>query len=123
MVSVMQSETELFSDVQYVIDRTSKILKDKSLTEPQRDDFEAICTAANQFIEYAHSKVEIIRSVANIEEKQRVRHDLRNHLNIINGFSRLFVKQLPDNLILHMMHIRNIHETSQKLIEQVDDIR
>jgi hypothetical protein len=116
-------ETILISDAQSVVDWSAKILKDTQLTELQRDDLQAIQTAAERFIEYANSEIEVIRDGASPEKLHRIRHDLRNHLNIINGFSRLFVKQLPDNLLLHMMNIRNIHTTSQKMIEQVDNIR
>jgi hypothetical protein len=123
MVMSIQVENKLIGGAQSVIDWTSKVLKDDKLTATQREDLEAIKASATCFLEYASSKIEIIRSGASPEETQRVRHDLRNHLNIINGFSRIFVKELPDNLLLHMMSIRNINATSQEMIEQVDSIR
>lgn len=123
MVSNTQPETAIIRPVQSVIEWSAKLLKDAPLTETQREDFVAINTSARRFLEYAQEKIDLIRNGTSPEEAQRIRHDLRNHLNIINGFSRLFVKQLPDNLLLHMMQIRQIHATSQKLIEQVDNIR
>jgi hypothetical protein len=122
MVTTIQANTELVGDVQSVIDWAKKILEDDSLTQTQHDDLYAIYTSANRFMEYTYSNAAIINS-ANPKEKQRIRHDLRNHLNIMKGFSRLFVKQLPDNLLIHMKSIRKIYATSQKLIEQVDEIR
>lgn len=123
MVMTMQVEDKLISGAQSVIDWTAKVLKDDKLTASQREDLEAIKASATRFLEYATSEIEIIRNGASPEETQRVRHDLKNHLNIINGFSRIFVKELPDNLLLHMMAIRNINSTSQELIKQVDNIR
>jgi hypothetical protein len=123
MVTTIQAKTELVGDVQSVIDWAKKILEDDSLTQTQRDDLQAIHTAANRFMEYTYSNAAIIHNSVSPKEKQRIRHDLRNHLNIMKGFSRLFVKQLPDNLLIHMKSIRKIYATSQKLIEQVDEIR
>lgn len=123
MVMMMSAENKLISGAQSVIDWTSKVLKDDTLTVTQREDLEAIKASATRFLEYANTKIEIICNGSNQEEKQRIRHDLKNHLNIINGFSRIFVKELPDNLLLHMRHIRNINTTSQELIDEVDGIR
>jgi len=123
MVMTMSAENKLISGAQSVIDWSAKVLKDSNLTKTQREDLEAIKTSATRFLEYANDKMDIIRNGASPEELQRVRHDLKNHLNIINGFSRIFVKDLPDNLLLHMKQIRNINATSQELIDEVEGIR
>jgi hypothetical protein len=46
-----------------------------------------------------------------------------NHLNIIVGFTGLIVRELPDNLLLHMGTIRKIHAAGENLIRRVNALR
>jgi hypothetical protein len=116
-------DTELLASAQSIVQICDTLLLKAPLTNLQRTDIEAINQAAKQFLSYAQANVQPILTSDDAAELQDIRHRLRNHLNIIVGFSRLLVKELPDNLLLHMLLVRKIHETGEMLIVRVDDIR
>jgi nitrogen-specific signal transduction histidine kinase len=113
---------DVLNAAQLIETQTTSLLDQAPLTVQQREDLSFVREAVQQFQRITRSESEIIHDAPSAEEAQRVRHDLRNQLNIIAGFTRLLVKQLPDNLLLHMMAIRQIHETAQTLLERVDRI-
>lgn len=123
MTRTINPTTELVASAQHISEICETLLKKAPLTNLQREDIQAINNAARQFFDYAQAHVEPILSSEDAEELQSIRHRLRNHLNIIVGFSRLLVRELPDNLLLHMLLVRQIHETGEMLIVRVDDIR
>jgi hypothetical protein len=123
MTRTINPDTDLMASAQSISEICETLLKKAPLTSLQRDDIEAINGAARQFITYASAHIEHILSSEDAAELQNIRHRLRNHLNIIVGFSRLLVRELPDNLLLHMLLVRQIHETGEMLIVRVDDIR
>ena len=116
-------DTELLASAQSIVQICDTLLLKAPLTNLQRTDIEAINQAAKQFLSYAQANVQPILTSDDAAELQDIRHRLRNHLNIIVGFSKLLVKELPDNLLLHMLLVRKIHETGEMLIVRVDDIR
>jgi signal transduction histidine kinase len=120
MTRTINPDTDLMASAQYI---SETLLKKAPLTNIQRSDIDAINAAARQFIAYAQANLQSIMSSEDTAELQSIRHRLRNHLNIIVGFSRLLVRELPDNLLLHMLLLRQIHETGEMLIVRVDDIR
>lgn len=123
MSRTINPDTDLLASAQSISEICETLLAKAPLTQLQRDDIEAINIAAKQFLDYAQAHFEPILSSADEAELQSIRHRLRNHLNIIVGFSRLLVRELPDNLLLHMLLVRKIHETGEMLIVRVDDIR
>jgi hypothetical protein len=123
MTRTINPDTDLMASAQSISEICETLLKKAPLTSLQREDIEAINGAARQFISYASAHIEPILSSEDAAELQNIRHRLRNHLNIIVGFSRLLVRELPDNLLLHMLLVRQIHETGEMLIVRVDDIR
>jgi|GEM_PF-3975659 len=102
---------------------SDKLLAKAPLTDDQRQDIVAINDASREFLTYATREMSAITDEADLSTKQRVRHQLRNYLNIIVGFSRLMVKELPDNLLMDMITIRKIHDTGEMLMAQVDTIQ
>jgi hypothetical protein len=104
---------------------TTKILKEAKLSAQQRMDLEAVSDAIQRFQTYASDECFIIDNSAEADPQdlQRVRHQLLNHLNIIAGFTRIIVRELPDNLLLQMVTIRKINETGQTLIDKVKALR
>lgn len=123
MSRTINPSTDLVASAQFISEICETLLNKAPLTNLQRDDIEAINNAAKQFLSYAQAHVEPILTSEDAEELQSIRHRLRNHLNIIVGFSRLLVRELPDNLLLHMLLVRQIHETGEMLIVRVNDIR
>src|SRR5689334_13622480 len=123
MTRTINPDTDLMASAQSISEICETLLRKAPLTSLQREDIEAINGAATQFITYASAHIEPILSSEDAAELQNIRHRLRNHLNIIVGFSRLLVRELPDNLLLHMLLVRQIHETGEMLIVRVDDIR
>lgn len=122
MINTLNTQTEL-TDAARMIDKTSQtVLADNSLTPEQREDFTMIYMAATEFIRYTNSEAAIIFGDADAIEKQRVRHQLRNHLNIIVGFTGLIIKELPANLLLHMAQIREVNATAYEMLKRVDAI-
>ena len=104
--------------------RWSLALLDKApLTDDQREDIVAIHTASQEFVDYASSQLSSLTVDSDIDTRKRIRHQLRNYINIIIGFSSLIVKDLPDNLLMDMVTVRKIHDTGEMLRIQVDAIQ
>jgi hypothetical protein len=116
-------DTDLVASAQSIVQICDTLILKAPLTAIQRNDIEAINQAAKQFLSYIQDHVQPIITSDDAAELQDIRHRLRNHLNIIVGFSKLLVRELPDNLLLHMLLVRKIHETGEMLIVRVDDIR
>lgn len=114
---------DLITDAQHVAQWSQTLLTTADLTPEQKDDLIAVSEAAKNFITFAKTEWTVIEGDAPQTDKQRVRHQLRNHLNIVVGFSKLLVKQLPDNLLLHMTTVRKIQKTGQKLMQRVEAIQ
>lgn len=123
MFNDRQFETEIIQAAEMIHQTSQKILKKTRLTTSQHEDISAIHHAIRKFILEAQESKAIITSQDDLELKKHVRHQLRNHLNIVVGFSSLIIKELPDNLLLHMISIRQICETGETLIERVDNIQ
>lgn len=123
MLSPTQFDIEIMQAAESIRQKSRKILKKGHLSALQREDLSAINEAIGKFIVAAQASHTIIISSHDTEEKKRVRHDLRNHLNIVVGFSSLIIKELPDNLLLYMISIRQIYQTGEDLIICVDNIQ
>lgn len=123
MMETIRREIKLIEMAEAVCRWSLKLLEKAPLTADQREDMLAINDASREFMKYATSELAVISDEGNIDAKKRVRHQLRNYLNIIVGFSRLMVKELPDNLLLDMITIRKIHDTGETLLQQVDTIQ
>lgn len=118
-----QVDTKIIELAEAIGDWSKKLLDKAPLTDDQREDIDAINQASLDFINYASSQIKTMPLDVDSETKQKVRHQLRNHLNIIIGFSRLIVKDLPDNLLMDMVTVRKIHDTGEMLMVQVDSIQ
>lgn len=122
MTTTIHPQSDLIETAQTIQKQSSKILKRAYLTELQRQDLQAITIATTAFLDDTLANLNIIQS-DDVEAKRHVRHQLRNHLNIIVGFSQIILKELPDNLLLHMAILRQIHQAGRDLITRVDSIQ
>ncbi|MEM9953982.1 MAG: hypothetical protein AAF846_20400 [Chloroflexota bacterium] len=113
----------LVEDAQQIIQWCQTLLDTSRLTETQRQDMTAIRHSAMEFLQYATNEVQMMTDDTPLSKKQEVRHQLRNYLNIVVGFSRLMVRDLPDNLLMDMATVRQIHDTGEHLRTQVDQIQ
>lgn len=95
------------------------------LTTEQRGDLDAIAEAVDKLALHVDLHLTTLQphAAADAQELQRIRHELRNHLNIVIGFTRFWLRELPDNLLLHMETIRKMNATSLDLLEQINAIR
>lgn len=116
-------DTVLITDAQAIINLCAQVLARAPLTDEQRQDITEVQQAATRFRELALAEHELLRERRDSAALQRVRHDLRNHVNIILGYTRIIVRDLPDNLLLHMVSVRNIHATAIGLLEHVDALQ
>ena len=116
---------ELLSAANNLEKWTAKVLKEARLSAQQRTDLEAVRDATQRLQTYASTECQIIDNYADAdpEDVQRVRHQLLNHLNIVVGFTRILMRELPDNLLMQMVTIRNINETGQSLIDKIKAMR
>jgi len=123
MSSAVQAQVEWLNDADKLVQWSNQILRNAPLTDIQKEDMQAIYDAAYRFQTFAHSELQIIYTSNAAPELQRVRHQLRNYLNVIIGFSRLLTRELADNLLMDMITIRKIHHTGEALMAQIEAIR
>ena len=119
----IKRDAKLIELAEAVSSWSDKLLAKAPLTDDQREDIVAINNASREFTKYATQEMPAITGESDLSTKQHIRHQLRNYLNVIVGFSRLIVKDLPDNLLMDMITIRKIHETGEMLMAQVDTIQ
>lgn len=123
MVQRNLHETPIIEVAETIIRLSGDVLQKAPLTDEQRADMQEVQQAATRFRELALAESDLIRERDDAAALQRVRHDLRNHVNIIVGYTRIIVRDLPDNLLLHLAIVRDIHETAARLLACVDAIR
>lgn len=122
MTNIIHSETDLIHAADSLCEWSNILLEEAPLTAQQREDITAINNAAKSFIKHAKNEQQTLSQSADAEAKKAVRHQLRNHLNIVVGFSQLLLAELPDNLLMHMVILRDIHQTGKDLLTHVDAI-
>lgn len=123
MTAKIQINTKLIELAESIYEWSQSLLDKAALTDDQREDVVAIHTASHEFINFASSQMQKFTLDVDAGTKKQVRHKLRNYLNVIVGFSRLIVKELPDNLLLHMVIVRKIHNAGELLMLEVDAIQ
>ena len=88
------------------------------LNEMQQDDITMVRRNAARLL----TTLETLPPVDGLDEEGRktLRHDLRNRVNSITGFSRIMLMEMeesaPDALRAHVQHI---HETGQALLDEI----
>lgn len=122
-MTTVKSEADLLGIIENIIHWSYQLMDDAPLSPTQQADVQAILNSSQRFHTFAQMEMVTILNSQNDEELQRVRHQLRNYLNIVVGFSSLLVRELPDNLLMHMVTLRNIHQAGESLMHYVNDIR
>lgn len=106
------------------IDHLTEELADESLstlTDDQRGDIHAMIEGVNRFQDELSEFPDL--STQTTQQLTTLRHDLRNHLNLINGFAFVFVKGLGGDLPETKVAVANqIHQLSKGLIGIVNRI-
>jgi hypothetical protein len=92
-----------------------------SLTDEQLGDIDAMIAGIDQF------KAQMLNfpdlSTQSPQQLTVLRHDMRNHLNLMNGFAFVFVKGLGGELPTEKVEIaEQIHRLSKNLISIVNRI-
>jgi len=122
MARTIQTEMDLLQAADDLVAWSKELLQEAPLTENQRTDLQAVSDAAQNFRTLANQKIETIKHSTDEAELQILRHELRNHLNIIVGFSRIILRDLPDNLLLHLITVRDIQGTGRALLNHVNNM-
>lgn len=116
---------EIEQTLQTLQDGCQQLAQIAPLNAEQHADLAAITQAVDKLRDEVAAHRATIQQPAQTDTitLQHIRHNLRNHLNIVVGFTRFWVRELPDNLLLSMVTIRQMHEAGNALMEQVDTIR
>jgi hypothetical protein len=92
-----------------------------TLTDQQRDDIHAIQDGVDKFQLEMEDFPDFSTQTA--QQLGVLRHDLRNHLNLVNGFAYVLVKGLSGEISEHKQQLaQQIHITSKALITIVNMI-
>lgn len=115
-------------DMQHTAERllqmSSTLLERAPLNARQHEDMQAIREAAQSFLMILLENRAVLNSESTTaQELQTIRHDLRNVLNVIVGYTRILIRELPDNLLLYMASVREMYDMGQRLLEQTQQIR
>jgi len=99
-------------------------LRDESdhlLTDEQRGDIQAMMAGVKQFKVQMQDFPDF--STQTPQQLKTLRHDLRNHLNLIGGFAFVFTRGLGGEMPADKMEIAGqIHRLSKSLITVVNKI-
>ena len=91
------------------------------LTAEQRGDIKAMLAGIEQFKEQMHNFPDL--STQTPQQLTVLRHNMRNHLNLMNGFAFVFIKGLGGELPVEKVAIaEQIHRLSKSLISIVNKI-
>lgn len=91
------------------------------LNDEQKGDIQAMEAGISQFKNEMDHFPDL--STQTPEQLMKLRHDLRNHLNLINGFAFVFVKGLGGDLPNSKLELaKQIHNLSKGLIGIVNRI-
>lgn len=115
--------TKLQSGISQVA-RLTEQLNDESvhpLTADQQGDIAAMMAGIEQFQNEMQNFPDL--STQSPQQLTKLRHDMRNHLNLMNGFAFVFVKGLGGALPEEKIAIaQQIHNLSKALISIVNRI-
>jgi signal transduction histidine kinase len=120
MTGIRDDNTDFIHAAQDVVQWCDDLLTSAPLTASQRDDLQHVRQAARLFYEQAQNRYRHVVQSGDDEAIQTLRHRLRNHLNIVVGFTQVLLREMPDNLLLHLLTIRKIHQTGQTLLLHVN---
>jgi signal transduction histidine kinase len=120
MTGIRDNNTDFIHAAQNVVQWCDDVLNNAPLTVAQRDDLQHVRRAARLFYEQAQTRYSHVLQSGDDEAIQALRHRLRNHLNIVVGFTQVLLREMPDNLLLHLLTIRKIHQTGQTLLMHVN---
>lgn len=106
------------------VSRLTDQLRDESstpLSEEQRGDMQAMMAGVNQFKQQMKDFPDF--STQTPQQLTKLRHDLRNHLNLIGGFAFVFTRGLGGEMPADKQEIAGqIHTLSKSLIAVVNKI-
>lgn len=121
MASITNDDS-LHAVVQDMQQKVQTLLARAPLTARQHEDLTMIQQGITQFLAQIDRDNALIFEQADTEAKRQVRHSLRNHINLVIGFSGVLIKELPDNLLRHMVAIRQINQQARELLAFVNAI-
>lgn len=122
MTSLDPSAATFIERADHIINWSDDLLQAAPLTTDQREDLEQVQQAAQHFRQETHTKYATTMQAGDPQAVQRLRHQLRNRLNIVVGFTGVWLQRLPDNLLLHLLTVRKIHETGMTLLDEVNQM-
>ena len=122
MTGFRHEHTDVINAAGNIVQWSEDLLESAPLTADQRDDLQHVERAARLFYRQASEHYYSVLDSGDEAAIQTLRHDLRNHLNIVVGFTQVMLREMPDNLLLHLLTIRKIHQTGKALLKRVNDM-
>lgn len=123
MTSLDSFATTVIERADHIINWSDDLLQAAPLTTDQREDLQQVQRAARHFRQETASNYTVTMQTGDPQAVQRLRHQLRNRLNIVVGFTGVWLQRLPDNLLLHLLTVRKIHETGETLLADINAIQ
>lgn len=98
--------------------------KNPKLTPQRHSDLETIHGAAVRLQRKASNTTYRLAHSPDEATLQKIRHDLKNELNVIIGFSRIMLRETRSPLTpLQYATMATIHQTGVDLLNQVEQLR
>ncbi|MGB1285145.1 MAG: histidine kinase dimerization/phospho-acceptor domain-containing protein [Aggregatilineales bacterium] len=97
----------------------------KALTAAYKLDFRTLNDAATRLLRQIRKDEQLPAIDTDILERKQLRHELRNILNLVVGFSQMILREGDKSPLTMLQYatMQSIHLTGKKLLTLVDDIR
>ncbi len=122
MTGFRHNNTDIVNAAGNIVQWSDDLLQNAPLTDDQRDDLQHVERAARLFQQQTSDRYHTVLDSDDTDAIRMLRHQLRNHLNIVVGFTQVMLREMPDNLLLHLLTIRKIHQTGRALLKRVNEM-
>jgi len=126
MITTNDTASELVAMSAFLVNYCNAMFKERNakITRERQIDLETIHGAGMRFQKKAGDVSYALMAVSDATSLQKLRHDLKNELNVIIGFSRLILRETRSPLTpLQYATVGTIHQTGMDLLALVDQLR
>lgn len=126
MMTSIDTAAELVSASETLVQYCNALFNERNpkMTPERQMDMETIHGAGVRFQKKAGHITYRLTAAADSALLQKIRHDLKNELNVIIGFTRLMLREIRTPLTpLQYATVGTIHQTGVDLLELVEQLR